>query len=150
MSKEQFAMAMTFLGTAFNKPIDSNTVAVWYEFFQNIPEQTLKNAIKKIALTSKYLPSVQELMDMCGDVQENQINGILQIMWNDGYFKRGSYGELSDEQAYRNYDKAIMWVGKGIIPEWLAEDMKEYGYVSTPRIEKSNTKMIGMRSEDND
>ena len=47
-------------------------------------------------------------------------------MKEDGYFKRGVYGELSEEQEFRNYDKALMWLDKGIIPEFLREDIKKY------------------------
>jgi hypothetical protein len=46
-------------------------------------------------------------------------------MYDDGYFKKGIQ-ELTDEQANRNYDKAIRWIEKGIIPNWLLEDIKKY------------------------
>ncbi|MBR4260633.1 MAG: hypothetical protein IKQ33_01600 [Clostridia bacterium] len=50
----------------------------------------------------------------------------LEIMKNDGYFKKGNYGELSSEEETRNYEKAKLFVEKGIIPSWLKEDMEYY------------------------
>ena len=33
---------------------------------------------------------------------------------------------LSPEQEERNYDKSIRWIERGIIPEFLLEDMQKY------------------------
>ena len=46
-------------------------------------------------------------------------------MYDDGYFKKG-YQELTDEHANKNYDKAIRWIEKGIIPQFLLDDINEY------------------------
>ena len=46
-------------------------------------------------------------------------------MYDDGYFKNGYQG-LIDEHANRNYDKAIRWIEKEIIPQFLLDDMNEY------------------------
>lgn len=46
-------------------------------------------------------------------------------MYDDGYFKKG-FQELTDEHANRNYNKAIRWIEKGILPQFLLEDINEY------------------------
>ena len=114
------------MGTLFNKEISKDVVETWYEFCMDIPKETFKNAVKELAKEKKYLPSLQELLEKCAQVKSNKLNSIVQQMYNDGYFKRGSYGELSDEHAFRNYEKTLMWIEKGIIPEWLKEDLNDY------------------------
>lgn len=89
-------------------------------------EETLKSAIKEIIRTSKYMPSLNEIIEQCEKSRVHQTNEIVELMWKDGYFKKGAYGELDDSQAYRNYNKTLKFIEEGIIPEWLREDMKKY------------------------
>lgn len=46
-------------------------------------------------------------------------------MKKDGYFKLGVV-QLSSEQEDINYGKSIRWIERGIIPEFLFEDMQKY------------------------
>ena len=117
MTKEQFAKAMSYLGILYNKEFDSTQVSIWYEYFHEIDEITFKKAIKKMAVTNKYIPTIAEMISVCID-----------LMYKDGYFKYGVVGELDEDHEMRNYDKAIMFVSAGIIPGWLLEDMQKYGY----------------------
>lgn len=89
-------------------------------------EETLTSAIKEIIRTSKYMPSLNEIIEQCEKSRVHQTNKIVELMWQDGYFKKGAYGELDDSQAYRNYNKTLKFIEEGIIPEWLREDMKKY------------------------
>lgn len=89
-------------------------------------EETLTSAIKEIIRTSKYMPSLNEIIEQCEKSRVHQTNKIVDLMWQDGYFKKGAYGELDDSQAYRNYNKTLKFIEEGIIPEWLREDMKKY------------------------
>lgn len=91
------------------------------------PEIVLK-AIDEIIRSSKFMPSIAEILDKCDSLAKTYSYDILEKMKKDGYFKRGAYGELDDTHATRNYEKATMWLSKGIIPQWLLEDMIAYGY----------------------
>ena len=62
-------------------------------------------------------------------------------MKNDGYFKNGTYGDLSDEQVNRNFDKALSWLEKGIIPYFLKEDMKSYMLTNNNKQIASNERL---------
>lgn len=42
-----------------------------------------------------------------------------------GYFKEG-IKPLDTEHELRNYDKAIRWAEKGMLPKFLEEDIKRY------------------------
>lgn len=46
-------------------------------------------------------------------------------MKRKGYFQEG-IKPLDTEHELRNYDKSLMWLEKGIIPEFLREDIKKY------------------------
>ena len=100
--------------------------AMYEEELSQYNEETLINAIKEIIRTSKYMPSLNEIIEMCEKSRVHQTNEIVELMWKDGYFKKGAYGELDDSQAYRNYNKTLKFIEEGIIPEWLKEDMKKY------------------------
>lgn len=128
MTKEQFAKAMSYLGIVYNKEFDSAQVSIWYEYFHEIDESTYKAAIKKIAISSKFVPTISEMIEMCKSVDEHKKIEILDLMYKDGYFKYGVVGELEADHEMRNYDKAVMFVSAGIIPGWLLDDMKQYGY----------------------
>ena len=78
MTKQEYVKAMTYMGVMFNKPVGKDVIEVWYEFLANVPEITFKNAIKQLALKTKFLPGLQEIMDMCSEVQSKQNNSILQ------------------------------------------------------------------------
>lgn len=90
--------------------------------------EIVMRAINKIIKTSKFMPTIAEILDNC----ENQVSSysleILKRMKDDGYFKYGVCGELDESQQSRNYEKAINFVSRGIIPEWLLEDMIKYGF----------------------
>lgn len=127
MTKEQFAKAMTYLGIVYNKEFTSQQVTVWYEYFNDIEENTVKTAIKEIALQSKYIPNISEMIDKCTEVESRKKYDILDLMYKDGYFRMG-VKELDPEHELRNYEKAQMWLSNNIIPSWLLEDMMKYGY----------------------
>lgn len=126
MSELEFLQVMSFLGTVYSKEYTKEEIEVWYTFFKDYILNSMKSAIKKIVAISKYPPSISELLDAIKDNNKNNIYEVIGRMKDDGYFKKGSYGELSDEQALRNYEKILAWVDKGIIPEWFQEDMKDY------------------------
>lgn len=104
------------------------------------PEIVLK-AIDEIIRSSKFMPSIAEILDKCDSLAKTYSYDILEKMKKDGYFKRGAYGELDDTHATRNYEKATMWLSKGIIPQWLLEDMIAYGY-------KTNTLLPDRNNEE--
>ena len=100
--------------------------AMYEEELSQYNEETLMSAIKEIIRTSKYMPSLNEIIEQCEKSRTHKANEIVEKMWKDGYFKKGAYGELDETQAYRNYNKTLKFIEEGIIPEWLREDMKKY------------------------
>ena len=109
--------------------------------FFEIPEKILKDSIKDLAKESKYLPSLQELLEKCKSTFNYRNQQILETMYNEGYFRKGLYEDLTPDHALRNYEKSIMWLNKNILPDWLLEDMIKYGLKKSD-ILKSNQRLL--------
>ena len=97
------------------------------------------NAIDNIIKTSKYMPTIAEILENC----ENKISSfaldILNKMKDDGYFKYSTHGEeLDKSQQSRNYEKAITFCETRIIPDWLLKDMIQYGFKANYLLETKN------------
>lgn len=127
-------------------------VSMYQEELGIYNELTLMNAIKSIIRKNKFIPTLKELIDECENFKSYKKNNIIEKMRADGYFKRCVVGELDDMHAIRNYEKTLMWLEKGIIPSWLLEDMKNYGYVDENSLTTNSTNSLlnyGGGSNDN-
>lgn len=128
MKPIEFTKEMKILSLSYNKDFDEETITLWYEQFKEINKDYLHNAVKKIIVNNKYLPSIAELLDKCREEQKLAEKEVLEKMYNDNYFKES-----------REYEKVLNWLEKGIIPLWLLEDMRQY--YSTKML--PNKKLIG-------
>jgi len=102
----------------FNKLTDEELIALaqmYKDELSKYNEKTLNVAIKNVIRSSKYMPSLNEIIEECESNKTHNASTIIERMKKDGYFKSPS--EL---------DKVYMWLAKGIIPTWLREDMKNY------------------------
>ena len=79
-----------------------------------------------------------ELIEECEKCKSATKTEVIKYMWNTGYFKLSYRPEhqLSDEHAMRNFNKVIMWLERGLLPDWLQEDINYY-YL------KMNNKALG-------
>lgn len=120
-------------------------IAMYQEEFAEYNDLTISTAVKSIIRKNKFMPTLKELLDECEQSKTFRGNAILEVMKNDGYFKRG-VEELSDQHATRNYEKTLSWLENGIIPNWLLEDMKKYGYVEDkPLLSQNSCNYIEMK-----
>lgn len=102
----------------FNKLTDEELIALaqmYKDELSKYNEKTLNVAIKNVIRSSKYMPSLNEIIEECESNKTHNANTIIERMKKDGYFKSPS-----------EIDKVYMWLAKGIIPTWLREDMKNY------------------------
>lgn len=125
MTELEFIKCMKRLTSFYFKELNPDELNDWYELFKDISVKVLNNAITLIVKESKYMPNINILLEKCNAVKNNYYLMIVEKMYKDGYFRRG-IKELDSEHESRNYDKTIRWIEKGIIPEFLKEDMKEY------------------------
>ena len=104
-------------------------------------ETTLINAIKSIIRKNKFMPTLKEIIDdlmwprWTADCFIN-----IEKMIKAGYFKDS-----------REIDKTYKFIEEGIIPKWLLEDMKKYGYEDNRiLIDTTQTKMLNTGGGKND
>lgn len=116
----------------FNKLTDEELIALaqmYKDELSKYNENTLNIAIKNLIRSSKYMPSLNEIIEECESNKTHITNTIIERMKKDGYFKSPS-----------EIDKVYMWLAKGIIPSWLKEDMRNYQQSSLT----NNTRLIEM------
>lgn len=102
----------------FNKLSQEESIALaqmYKDELSKYSEEILSSSIKNIIRNNKFMPNLSEIIDECEKNNKRYVNGIIELMKQDGYFKNAT--EL---------DKVYMWLDKGIIPSWLKEDMAKY------------------------
>lgn len=107
-------------------------VSMYQEELSIYNEPTLMNAIKSIIRKNKFMPTLKEILDECELCKTSQKNIVIERMIKAGYFKDP-----------KEIDKTYKFMEEGIIPNWLLEDMKKYGYEdSRDLISTNSTKML--------
>lgn len=91
----------------------------------------IESAIKEIIKTSKFMPSIGEIIEACEKVCTHQKLDVIEKMKKDNYFK----SDWEVEKIYR-------FIEKGLIPDWLLDDMKRYGFVEERMITNNETKYL--------
>lgn len=115
MNKEDFVKAMTYLATAFNQDLTNENIYIWYDVFKNENYDYFKEAVKQCVKESKYVPTINELIEKVKEVKKDEYLKIVDSMKEDNYFKDS-----------RELDKAYDFIQKNNIPSWLKEDMDNY------------------------
>lgn len=113
-------------------------ISMYQDFLSDYNELTLNSAIKSIISKSKYMPSMNELLEECELCKTTQKNIVIEKMIKAGYFKDS-----------REIEKTYHFLEEGIIPKWLLEDMKKYGYEDGHNLISTNSKMLGGSNNDN-
>lgn len=113
-------------------------VSMYQEELSIYNEPTLMNAIKSIIRKNKFMPTLKEILDECELCKTSQKNIVIERMIKAGYFKDP-----------KEIDKTYKFMEEGIIPNWLLEDMKKYGYEDNRDLISANsTKMLNTGGAD--
>ena len=89
---------------------------------------------------NKFMPTLKEIIDERELGKTYQKNIVIEKMIKAGYFKDS-----------REIDKTYKFMEEGIIPKWLLEDMKKYGYEDNRiLIDTTSTKMLNTGGGKND
>lgn len=128
MKMEEFVKAVSYLGMAYGKEYSQAETMQMYQFLKDYDYQTIINAVNSIIRTSKFVPKIAELIEECDKSKSKSKMEVIDYMWKSGYFKLSYTPEhqLSDEHAQRNYNKVIMWMERGVLPDWLLDDICYY------------------------
>lgn len=141
MTHLAFIRCMKYLNACYSKNIDQEQLESWYEYFSDISYLTLNNAIKEIVIELKYFPTISQLKDKCKEINKKNILSIIEKMKESGYFKKGII-ELTDSHALRSYEKTLMWLDEGNLPEFVENDIKEF-LKQNKLIEQKDKKLLG-------
>ena len=128
MKQEEFIKALTYLGLAYGKEYNSMESQQIYDFLCEYNYETFTKAVKNIIRTSKFAPKISDLIEECEKCKSSVRFEVIEYMKECGYFYLSYRPEhkLDEAQAMRNYLKVKTFVERGIIPDWLQEDMNQY------------------------
>ena len=128
MRIEELVKGLNFLGLAYGKEYSQMEAQQVYEFVKEYEYEVFIRATKDIIRTSKFLPKIADLIEACEKQKEVKRTEVIDYMKECGYFYL-SYRpdhKLDEAQATRNYLKVKTFIQRGIIPDWLQEDLKYY------------------------
>ena len=128
MKIEELVKGLNFLGLAYGKEYNQMEAQQIYEFLKEYDYDTFIRATKEIIRTSKFIPKIADLIEACENQKEVKKLEVIDYMKKDGYFYL-SYRpdhKLDEAQATRNYMKVRTFIERGIIPDWLKEDINYY------------------------
>lgn len=133
MKNFELVQGMQMLGMAYGKEFTQQECELYYEFLREYNIETFKTAIKNIIRTSKFLPKINEIIEECERCKEQVKFDVLEFMNNKGYFK-----------DTLEYQKASLFMERGIVPEWLQKDINEYyKMMRQETLEHKETLLIG-------
>ncbi len=114
MNKKEFSEIISLIQIAYNKQYLKEEIEVMYDLLKDFEYNTLKIAIKRLIATSRYVPNVSQI-----------ISEYKQIKRDEGYNKILKARELGNIKTNEELDKAMKWLDKGIVPDWLDKDLQE-------------------------
>ena len=128
MRIEELVKGLNFLGLAYGKEYSQLEVQQVYEFVKEYEYEVFIRATKDIIRTSKFLPKIADLIEACEKQKEEKRVEVIDYMKECGYFYLSYRPEhkLDEAQATRNYLKVKTFIERGIIPDWLQEDINYY------------------------
>lgn len=128
MKIEELVKGLNFLGLAYGKEYSQMEAQQVYEFVKEYEYEVFIRATKDIIRASKFLPKIADLIEACEKQKEVKRIEVIDYMKECGYFYLSYRPEhkLDEAQATRNYLKVKTFIERGIIPDWLKEDLKYY------------------------
>lgn len=133
MKDIELVQGMQLLGMAYGKEFTQQECELYYEFLREYNYETFKIAIKSIIRTSKFIPKINEIIDACEKAKVQTRYEVIEYMNQMGYFKMP-----------REYEKASSFMERGIVPEWLQNDINTYyKMMVNNRLEHKETLMLG-------
>ena len=115
MTKIDFLKGMKLLTNFYNKDFNEEQINEWYLFFEDANAEDFYRAIRKYAKESKFIPTINDLLNTIKSVKKDKHLRVVEMMINDGYF-----------HDQREIEKTYHFIEEGVIPSWLKADMMKY------------------------
>ena len=132
MTELELTAGMKRLGIVYGKEYTKDECEIFYDFLRAYSVNVWVDVVNKYISTSKFPPKPADLLELCEQFQEDSKFEIIEFMQKMGYFK-----SLSE------YEKAVMWLRRKIIPEWFKEDLnKYYKMMKTEKLENKEVLML--------
>ena len=109
-------------------------ISMYSEELYMYDEKTLLSAIKSIIRNNKFMPTLNEIIEECEKQKKYKNNVVIERMIADGYFKDS-----------KEIDKTYKLLESGVIPSWLLNDMKKYGYSEMIQEISTSNYLLGER-----
>lgn len=101
MEREQLLKGLKYLGVAYNKDFTSDQATVWFDVFKDTDYTTFGKAIKRLVVTSKFLPTIADLRREIA-LLENPYLGLDALSeWEQVLSLIREHGFYKHEQAFK-------------------------------------------------
>jgi len=134
MKKIDFLKGMKLITSFYNKDFTEEQLNEWYFFFEDVDANDFHKAIKKMAKESKFVPTINDLLNQIKSVANEDYMKIIDLMIKDGYFHEP-----------REIEKTYHFIEEGVIPSWLKADMDKY----KPRLELETSQRLAIENKSN-
>lgn len=125
MKKDEFVKGMGYLGVAIGKEYTQEECEVFYDFLKDYNYNVFVKAIKKRILKSSFPPKINELVAECEGCKDEEKYEVVEFMKKQGYFRDS-----------HEYDKTLIFLKRGIVPEWLKQDINKYSVMMKQEIKQ--------------
>lgn len=105
MTKEEFANGMAFMSNIFSKDMTAEQVGAWYSFFRNDKFADFQRAVRKLAVTSKFFPSIKELKEVMAEDAVGMLTA--DQAWDGVLYAVRKYGAWQAEEAMKSLPAAV-------------------------------------------
>ena len=99
MDIKEFSKIMQYLAIAYDKDLNEEKLAVWYDFFKKYDVETFKNGILQAISKCKYYPSIAEVKEIITMQSTPQANLKADEEWEKVRQSIRIYGMYREEEA---------------------------------------------------
>lgn len=113
MNTKEFSKIINLLKTSYNKNYTKEELETMYDFLKDYDYYTMNKAIRILISKSNYVPNIAQIINEYKETKK-ELN----------YEMIDKAKELGNIKSELELDKAIKFLDKGIIPNWLDKELK--------------------------
>lgn len=100
MTEQEFVEGITLLGTCFGKDYSQVEVKIYYDMIKEYSNEVWTAAVTRIIKTQTFAPKIADLIKELEDSKKVTQFSIIDVMAEDGYFKRPDFNYKRIEKEY--------------------------------------------------
>lgn len=114
MNTKEFSEIINLLKISYNKTYSKEELETMYEFLKDYDYYTMNKAIRILVSKSNYVPNIAQIINEYKETKK-ELN----------YEMINKAKELGNIKSELELDKAIKFLDKGIVSNWLDKEIKE-------------------------